>query len=136
MAKYAERLLAARGRAAFPESLLRMAAFTLGENHVDLRRIVMEDLPNLAEDQQAELNRCLHDVLLRPFVEELDAAKRNGKVRKRLDSPLAASCVLAIADNIGGLHMPSAMPPSAEALTAAEQLVRSGISLLLDGTGP
>lgn len=133
---YAERLLGARGRATFPESMLRMATFTLGENHVDLRRIVLEDLPNLPSPQQSKLNASLHEVLLRPFVEEFDAAKQSGKARKRLDSPMAASCVLAIADNIGGLHLPSSGPPSAEALDAAQQLVRAGVSLLLDGTGP
>jgi len=48
-------------------------------------------------------------------------------------SQMAASCVLAIADNIGGLHLPADEPPSEDALTLATQMVRSGISLLLDG---
>lgn len=133
---YAERLLAARGRATFPESVLRMATFTLGKNHVDLRRIIIEDLPNLPDDQRAKLNESLHEVLLRPFVEEFDAAKQGGKVRKRLDSPMAAACVLAIADNIGGLHLPAGGAPSADALHVANEVVRSGVSLLLDGTRP
>ena len=133
---HAERLLAARGRATFPESLLRMAAFTLGENHVDLRRIVGEDLPNLPEAERSEISECLHEALLRPLVAELNAAKRSGKVRKRLDSAMAASCVLAIADNLGGLHLPGEGRATAEELQAAQQMVRAGVSLLLEGTRP
>jgi len=133
---YAERLLAARGKASFPESLLRMATFTLGDNHVDIRRIVTEDLPNLPEAQQQDLSRWLHEGLLRPFVLEFDAAKRAGKARSRLDSPMAAACVLAIADNIGGLHLPANTSPCAEDLQSAAQLVRAGLQLLLDGARP
>ena len=133
---YAERLLAARGRSSFPESMLRMAAFTLGENHVDVRRIVLEDLPNLPKAEQSTLSETLHQALLRPFVEEFETAKQRGHARKRLDSQMAASCVLAIADNIGGLHLPSEGLPSSKELEAAKHLVRSGISLLIDGTGP
>jgi len=133
---YAERLSAARGRAAFPESILRMAVFTLGENHVDIRRIVTADLPNLPAREREALNAAVHDVLLRPFVQEFEAAKRSGKVRKRLDGPLAAACVLAVADNLGGLHLPAGVPASTKELEAAGELVRSGVSLLLEGTHP
>lgn len=133
---YAERLLASRGRASYPESILRMATFTVGENHVDLRRMILEDLPNLSKDQQSKVHEYLHAVLLRPFVEEFEAAKQSGKVRKRLDSQMATSCVLAIADNIGSLHLPADRPASEDELHAARQLVRSGVSLLLDGTHP
>jgi len=131
---YAERLLASRGKAQFPESLLRMAASTLGHDRVDFRRVITADLPHLPESQQEELSRCLHDALLRPLAEEFEAAKRLGKVRKRVDSELAAACVLAITDNLAGLHLPSS--PSARDIEAAENLVRAGISLLLEGARP
>jgi AcrR family transcriptional regulator len=129
---YAERLLASRGRAAYPESILRMACFTLGEDHVDLRRIVTSDLMSLPPQDGEALNVAVHEALLRPFVREFDAAKQDGKARKRLDSHLAAACVLAIADNLGGLHLPGDSP-SPEARKSAEKLVRAGVALLLDG---
>lgn len=131
---HAERVLESRGRAAFPESLLRMAVFTVGENHVDLRRIVHSDLPNLPLEAQAELNECLHEAVLRPFVEVFDSAKREGTVRKGVESRLAAACVLAIADNLGGLHLPADRPPSKEELEAARGAVRLGVRLFLKGT--
>ncbi len=130
---YAEKLLASRGRSAFPESLLRMATFTIAENNIDLRRIVTRDLPNLPTKQQNQLNKSIHQVLLGPFVEEFEAAKRAGKAKRRLDSQMAAACVLAIADNIGGLHLPPSKSPTAEQRREAEQLVRAGVALLLDG---
>jgi AcrR family transcriptional regulator len=130
---YAERLLAARGRAAFPESLTRMAVFTLGDNHVDLRRIVTADLPHLPAADQEALSKAVHEALLGPFVAELEAAKSSGRVKKRLDSHLAAACVLAIADNLGGLHRGD---DSAEARAEAEKLVRAGVTLLLTGAAP
>ena len=133
---YAERLSAARGRAAFPESILRMAAFTVGENHVDVRRIVTADLPNLPAREQSALSSSVHDALLRPFVEEFESARQNGKVRSRLDCSLAAACVLAVADNLGPLHLPNGAASSPEELAAVEKLVRKGVSLLLDGTRP
>ncbi len=133
---YEKRLLEARGKAAFPESLLRMATYSLGENHVDLRRIVTEDLPNLPVDQQSEVSNRLHEALLNPLVQELEAAKLSGKVRARLDSHLAAACVVAVADNLGGMHLPDGMEASREALDEARKLVRAGVSLLLDGTRP
>ncbi len=130
---YEERLLGSRGQAGFPESLLRMATFTLGENHVDLRRIVAEDLPNLPDDRHTELENRLHGALLRPFVQEFEAAKHSGRVRKRVDSSLAAACVLAVADNLGGLHLPNGAESSREELDEAKRLVRAGVSLLLNG---
>jgi AcrR family transcriptional regulator len=131
---HAERVLKSRGRAAFPESILRMAVFTVGENHVDLRRIVQSDLPNLPPDKQAELSDCLHQAVLRPFVEVLDSAEAEGQVRQGLDSHMAAACVLAIADNLGGLHLPVARPPSQGELEAAKEAVRRGVQLLIRGT--
>jgi len=131
---HADRVLKSRGRAAFPESLVRMAIFTIGENHVDLRRIVHSDLPNLPPEKQAELSECLHEAVLRPFVEVFDSAKEESKVRKGLDSSLAAACVLAIADNLGDLHLPAARPPSQSELEAAQGAVRLGVRLLLEGT--
>lgn len=132
---YAERLLASRGKAAFPESVLRMAAFTLGENHVDFRRTITADLPNLPTDEQKELSDFLHEALLRPFAEELEAARRIGKVRKRLDTGMAAACVLAITD-LGGVHLPSGRPPTVKERKVAKDFVRSGVTLLLDGARP
>lgn len=132
---YAERLLASRGKAAFPESLLRMSIFTLGENHVDFKRTITADLPNLPEAQQQKLSECLHEAVLRPFVQEFDAAKRIGKARKRLDSATAAACVLAISD-LGGLHLPSDTTATPKQRKAAEEFVRSAVSLLLEGTNP
>jgi AcrR family transcriptional regulator len=131
---YAERLLASRGKAQFPESLLRMAAFTLGENHVDFRRVITADIPNLPDSAQKELSDCLHAALLGPLVQEFEAAKRLDKVRSRLDSHLAAACVLSITDSLGGLHLSGT--PSARELEAAEDMVRSGVTLLLEGARP
>lgn len=130
---YADRLLAARQGSSFPESLLRMATFTLGQNHIDLRRVISEDLPNLSKSGQEEVSESIHKALLGPFVDVLEAAKESDKVRSELDSSMAAACVLAVADNLGGLHLPVGSPVSPEAVAAAEALVREGVSLVLQG---
>lgn len=133
---YGDRMVASRGKSSFPESLHRMVEYTIGRHHVDLRRVIAEDLPHLPTEQQREVGEWLHEALLGPISSEFEMAKEAGKIRKRLDSALAAACVLAIADNIGGLHLIGDAATSSESLAAARKMVRAGVSMLLAGAQP
>lgn len=128
LADYREALAAARGRARFPERLLRMTDWMVEHPPVDLQHIVRVDLPHLDPERAGELSARLHDAVLGPFVETLEEASGAGTLRSRVQTELAAACVVSLVQGLGFAHV-----GSDDERRAAIQMVRSGLRLFLDG---
>ena len=131
LADYREGLAGSRGRARFPERLLRMTDWMLEHPPVDLQHIVRVDLPHLDEAAGLALNARLHDAVLGPYAETFEEAKRTGAVVPRLQAGLAAACVVSLVHGLGFAHV-----GDGEERRAAKRTVRAGVRLLLDGALP
>jgi AcrR family transcriptional regulator len=130
---YRDTLEAARGRARFPETVRRMSDQMLDLGAIDFKRITRADLPNLDDADARALADQLHDALLTPFRDAFEDAKSANLVRQRLDTTLAAACVVSLVDSLGFQHLPVDRAATAEELDAAKQVARAAIALLVDG---
>ena len=132
---YRARLEAARGRARYPASVLRMTDWMLDNPPVDLQHIVRADLPHLERADADAVLEALHDADIAPLAQEVDRGRAEGKVLRGVEPVVVASSALALVEGLGFAHLPAGGAPSPDELEAARTLVHSGMSLLLRGAG-
>jgi len=131
--RYGKKLAQIGARKTFPEDLYLMGAAMLQLGPVELRRIAQVDARHLKGEDAHALVQVIHDAVLSPFVEAIDRARTSSRVRANVDTELAASCVVALVDNLGFVHLPTEREASDAELKQARKLLRAGLSLLVHG---
>lgn len=134
--RYGRTLARLGARQKFPDNLYSMAAGMLRLGPVELRRIAQVDARHLDAKDAKALVQVIHDAVLAPLVQVIDSARSLSQVRVGVDADLAASCVVALVESLGFVHLPLERKASEAEYKQAQALLRAGLSLLVHGLLP